>query len=213
MAPYVPPAKTEILRDLGEWQNHALRLLRAWNSGYFAGVDGRVFRSLTADAERRAGQVAAKEGIALVEQATTGFVVESEEVDQVLLIPQMHFRPLIRYAKCNRLLVVHYPVETAAALPGEPGPDLMRLVRALADKNRLRIMHFLADSQPRSFTDVMKHLGMAKNTTHYHLSVLRTAGLVRFHVTGECETLYYTARRSALDEIGPRLHRFLDHRA
>lgn len=213
MAPYVPPQKTEILRDLGAWQGHVVGLLRTWHEGYFAsGVDDGDLARLALDASERRGQLGEVEGVALIEEATTGFVVESDEVDQVLLIPQMHFRPLIRYAKCNRLLVVHYPVETAAVLPGEPGADLMRLVRALADENRLRIMHFLADSQPRSFTDVMRHLGMAKNTTHYHLSVVRAAGLVRFHVTGECETFYYTARRSALDEIGPRLHRFLDRR-
>ena len=214
MAPYVPPAKTEILRDLGAWQSHVVGLLRTWNERYFAtGVSEVDLGLLMLDATRRAGQVGSMEGVALIEAATTGYVVESTEVDQVLLIPQMHFRPLIRSAKCNRLLVVHYPVETAVVPPGEPGADLMRLVRALADENRLRILHFLADSQPRSFTDVMKHLGMAKNTTHYHLSVLRTVGLVRFHVTGECETLLYTARRAALDEIGPRLHRFLDRRA
>lgn len=213
MAPYVPPAKTEILRDLGAWQGQVVGLLRTWNSGYFEpGVAALDLERLAADAAFRSGQVGRVEGIALIEEATTGFVVESAEVDQVLLIPQMHFRPLSRSAKCNRLLVVHYPVETAVAPPGEPGADLMRLLRALADENRMRIMHFLADSQPRSFTDVMKHLGMAKNTTHYHLTALRAVGLVRFHVTGECETFYYTARRSSLDEIGPRLHRFLDQR-
>lgn len=214
MAPYVPPAKTEILRDLGAWQGHVVGLLRTWNSAYFAAdVAAADIERLAADAAARRAQVQRMDATALIEAATTGFVVESGAVDRILLIPQMHFRPLIRYAKCNRLLVVHYPVETAPVAPGQPGPALMRLLRALADENRLRIMHFLADSQPRSFTDVMKHLEMAKNTTHYHLSVLRAAGLVRFHVTGECETFSYTARRAALDEVGPRLHRFLDQRA
>ncbi|MDF2627647.1 MAG: ArsR family transcriptional regulator [Symbiobacteriaceae bacterium] len=212
MAPYVPPQKTEILRDLGAWQSHVLGLLRTWHDGYFAGVGPGALGRLATDAQHRRAQAGSMAAVDLVETATTGFVVESDQIDQLLLIPQMHFRPLIRYAKCNRLLVVHYPVETAEAQPGAPGPDLMRLVRALADETRLRIMHFLTDSRPRSFTDVMKHLGMAKNTTHYHLSTLRTAGLVRFHVTGECETLHYTVRRAALDEIGPWLHRFLDKR-
>ncbi len=212
MSPYVPPQKADLLRDLGQWQGHVVQVLRTWHEGYFRAVEPRLLAALAADAERRRGEAATADPVALVEEATTGLRVESESLDQVLLVPQTHLRPLVRFAKCNRLLICLYPLDAAPTVPGRPAPDLMRTVRALADENRLRIMHFLADSQPRSFTDVMKNVGLAKNTIHYHLSALRTAGLVRFHLSSECDTFLYTARRSALDEIGPRLQRFLDER-
>lgn len=212
LVPYIPPQKAEFLRDLGAWQSHVVQMLRVWHQGYFATVGDEVLGALRAEADRRQAQVGQVDPVTLVETATTGLVVENPALAEVLLIPQAHFRPLNRVSMCNHLLVCTYPVETAPATPGVPGDDLMRIVRALADENRLRILYYLADSQPRSFTDVMKYLGLAKNTVHYHLSALRTAGLVRFHVTDGSDSFLYTVRRAALDEIGPRLHRFLNEK-
>ncbi|WP_153944935.1 ArsR/SmtB family transcription factor, partial [Acinetobacter baumannii] len=71
--------------------------------------------------------------------------------------------------------------------------SLLRLARCLADESRLRILRFLTDG-PRSFTEIVSHMGLAKSTVSYHMIMLRGAGLVRAYAEGEC-VQEYTLRR------------------
>lgn len=171
-----------------------------------------MIERLAAEADYRRESVAGVAPVAAIDAATTGLVVESEMLDEVLLVPQYHYRPLNRHAKWGPVLVCLYPVASPSSGPGQPTTDLMRLTRALGDENRLRILHYLAGDPPRSFTEVQRFIGLAKNTVHHHLTTLRAAGLVRIHLTGECGSDRYTARRATLGEIGPRLQGFLDQR-
>lgn len=212
IAPYLPAGVTELLRDLDQVQARHLRALRFWHEEYFSHVDPKLVERLAREAELRKEIIQAQPPVEAIDEATTGVAVESAGLELVLLIPQYHYRPLNRYGKCGPVLICGYPVELPASGPGQPSPDLMRLTRALGDENRLRILHFLADGPPRSFTDVQRFIGLAKNTVHHHLSTLRCSGLVRIHLSGECGTERYTARRATLDEVGPRLQRFLDER-
>lgn len=212
LAPYVPAEDTELLRDLDELRDRHLRALTVWNETYFRHVDPRIMEGLSRDAAERTRRIRAMTPVEAVDEATSGLVVESKVLERVHLIPQHHFRPLNRYAKCGPVLVCSYSVEPPAGGPGEPGPDLLRVAKALSDESRLRILHFLAGGPPRSFTEVQKQIGLAKNTVHHHLATLRSSGLVRIHLTGECGSERYTARRATLGELGSRLQRFLDER-
>jgi DNA-binding transcriptional ArsR family regulator len=213
IAPYLPACATDLLRVLDQVQARQLRALRLWYEHYFRHVDPAVIHLLEREAAYRKDRVQGRDPVEAMDEATTGLVVDSAAVERVLLVPQYHFRPLNWYGKCGPVLFCLYPVESPSGGPGQPSTDLMRLTRALGDENRLRILHFLAGGSPRSFTEVQKFIGLAKNTVHYHLSTLRCSGLVRIHLFGdECGSERYTARRATLDQLGPRLQRFLDER-
>ena len=126
---------------------------------------------------------------------------------RVLLVPQYHYRPWNLNEYHRGLRIIMYPVDALATPPGELPPGLLRLTRALADENRLRILRLLASS-PRSFTEVVESTRLAKSTVHYHLVLLRAAGLVRVHDAGESAT-GYSLRGEALDEVRARLGTFL----
>lgn len=51
------------------------------------------------------------------------------------------------------------------------------LLRSLASKNRLRILHLLAD-QPREVNELALDLGLSQAATSQHLGAMRRAGLV-----------------------------------
>lgn len=123
----------------------------------------------------------------------------------MLLVPQFHHRPWNVFQDYRDLRVIQYPADALPAVPGEPPPGLLRLTRALSDESRLRILRFLATG-PRSFTDVVQFMGLAKSTVHHHMVVLRAAGLVRVHDRGDVTT--YSLRPGAVDELGDRLHTF-----
>lgn len=56
-------------------------------------------------------------------------------------------------------------------------PEVVQVLRALADPARLSLVHLLAEA-PRRVTDLTAALGLAQSTVSGHLAVLRTAGLV-----------------------------------
>ncbi|MDF2629305.1 MAG: hypothetical protein K0R39_3136 [Symbiobacteriaceae bacterium] len=209
VAPYVPDKAADLLRDLGARQAYYLRLLTAWNEAYFQTLDSAILRQLAAEAAWRTERVKGQSPAEAVEEATTGAVLESDLVEEILLVPQYHYRPLNRFAKCGTTLVCGYPVEAPRAT-GVPAPQLLRLTRALGDESRLRILHYLAGGPARTFTDVLKFSGLSKNTVHYHLTALRSAGLVRVHLTGECVVDRYSARRATLEGLSARLQEYLD---
>jgi DNA-binding transcriptional ArsR family regulator len=144
-----------------------------------------------------------------VEAATCGVrFVPQPGPELVLLVPQYHFRPWNVFQDYRGLRVIQYPADALPAMPGEPPPGLLRLTRALSDESRLRILRFLAMGS-RSFTDVVQFMGLAKSTVHHHMVVLRAAGLVRVHDSGEKATTAYSLRPGAVDQVRDMLRAYL----
>lgn len=56
--------------------------------------------------------------------------------------------------------------------------ELMTALKAMADPNRLTVLHLLAQ-QPMYTTEVVQRLQLAQTTVHHHLAQLRAAGLIR----------------------------------
>jgi DNA-binding transcriptional ArsR family regulator len=212
LLPYVSANDGELLRRLPSTLGEYADLLQAWHEQYFRTVEPVVLERLAAEAVHRRALVATQDPTTAIEEATTGFVVAFEQIDEVLLIPQFHAAPLNFYQRCNRTLVICYPLEHRPEQPGMPPIRLIRIAKALADENRLRILHFLADGQPHTFTEIQRFTGLAKNSVYYHLMTLRPAGLVKVHLTADCCNERYTARRATIDQLGPSLQRYLDDR-
>jgi DNA-binding transcriptional ArsR family regulator len=93
-------------------------------------------------------------------------------------------------------------------MPGEPVPDtLLRMLKALADPTRLRILHYLSN-ETLTQAQLSRRLRLRAPTVTHHLTALRMAGLV--HVTLEAggEKLY-AARLEAIRNIGNTLEKYL----
>jgi DNA-binding transcriptional ArsR family regulator len=207
LAPYALEGRAPLPRDLGAVRDRYVRLLEAWDEQYFRLVDPAVLSGLAADAAAKGALVGTLAPEALVEAATCGVhFMPLPRPELVLLVPQHHFRPWNVFQDYRGLRVIQYPADALPPVPGEPPPGLLRLTRALSDDSRLRILRFLAAGQ-RGFTDVVQHMGLAKSTVHHHMVVLRAAGLVRVHDFGDVTS--YSLRPAALDELGDKLHAFL----
>lgn len=212
LLPFLPAGADDLLRSLPETLSRYKTTLTAWHEQYFRTMEQWILTRLAAEATRRSTAVATQLPVDAVEAATFGLVVESADVDEVWLVPQFHMAPIVRYSKCNRSLLIGYAVEPESNQPGMPPARLVRTAKALGDENRLRVLHFLADGKPHTFTEVQRFTGLAKNSVHYHLATLRAAGLTQVHVTGDCCNERYTARRTTIDQFGPSLQQYLDER-
>jgi DNA-binding transcriptional ArsR family regulator len=183
-------------------------LLEEWEQHYFKDIDPLILTRLDADAKKTIRLSKELPPADLVEKVTGGIVLEGAQTHKrIILAPQYHARPFNLTDISADLFVAFYPIEEGNA-PGEPSPQLKRLTSALADESRLKILRFLAQKE-RTFTDIVNYTGLAKSTVHYHLILLRAAGLSRCHLKTN-DTLNYSLRRSMLEQVSAKLSDFVD---
>ncbi len=185
-------------------------LLTEWNDQYFTSIRSLILEGLQADGEekrRRIGDLPPEE---LIERATNG--IRFAPIDgefRIVLIPQYHCVPANIYSHYKGMYMIGYPCDALPTAEDEPPPSLLRLTRGLADKNRLRILRFLAEG-PRSFMEIVRYVDLAKSTTHHHLIALRAAGLVQLQTSILGSNDRYILRTSALDKLELHIRGFLE---
>jgi ArsR family transcriptional regulator len=94
---------------------------------------------------------------------------------------------------------------TAPALPDAEAAALAAAMKALADPNRIKILHRLASAAPDGVCvcDLTEPLGIAQPSVSHHLGVLRRAGLVERR--REASFAYHSLVPGALDRLASLL--------
>lgn len=90
----------------------------------------------------------------------------------------------------------------APALSDDDAAALARLLKAVAEPMRVKILHRLlsAAPEPVCVCDLTAPLGLTQPTVSYHLRVLREAGLVDRE--RRASFAYYGVRPGALEHLG-----------
>jgi DNA-binding transcriptional ArsR family regulator len=193
--------------DLISVRDRYVKALQIWYDSYFSAVHPAVHEALRESARTAAVLTDSLPPQAAIEEITGGIIMEpDQEVREVRLIPQYHYRPFNIFDLSGQTLMIAYPADLPRS-PGAVPPDLRNLIRALDDESRLQILRYLAGGE-RNFTEIVKFIGLAKSTVHHHLVILRVSGLIRVH-TKRTVAERYSLRPAAIDSFGPRLHAFL----
>ncbi len=89
----------------------------------------------------------------------------------------------------------------APVLSDEQAESLARLLKAIAEPMRIKILHRLASAAPDGVCvcDLTTPLGLTQPSVSHHLRVLWLAGLVDRRQ--ERTFVYYSVRQSALDHL------------
>ncbi|WP_150272222.1 ArsR/SmtB family transcription factor [Paenibacillus tepidiphilus] len=192
---------------LPELRDVAVDILREWNQGYFSSIDPAILTGLQQEAEARRGSLSGGNDAEVFEQATAGMrLYPSEQLKQVILIPQYHARPLVTSVFYDEFVFTAYSCDVLPPEAGRPAPALLRLTRALSDETRLYILRLLSGKQ-LNFTEIVKAVGLSKSTIHYHLIALRAAGLIIVHSSGK--SISYSLRLEALDGLPQQMAAYL----
>jgi DNA-binding transcriptional ArsR family regulator len=177
--------------DLGGRRGHWLTLLLAWNEAYFQHMQPGIIEGLCRDAQdlrQKAEELTAEK---LVTMATNGLLVsEDTGIDKIVLIPQYHYSPWNVTTTLNTFVINYYPADVLPVEPGEPPKALTRLIKALGDESRLRILRFIGTEKSTTFADIVTFSGLTKGTVHHHLVALRAAGLVRLQIDLQDNRIY-----------------------
>lgn len=195
--------------DFGAVRDRQHHVLTEWNQIYFKHIDPDILSALQTETEEKtelSGLNAYQKAAAL----TNGFCFEPVKgLEKLVLIPHYHFQPGNIIYSFGNLTICHYAARIQfPSAEDEPSAELYRLLRSLSEKSRLRILHYLRH-EPRTFIEVVRHLGISKGITHDHIFNLRSAGLLNAHVAGETVSSY-SLRVERIQQIENGLLGYLD---
>ncbi|NMO95142.1 winged helix-turn-helix transcriptional regulator [Paenibacillus lemnae] len=146
----------------------------------------------------------------LIDEATNGVVLDLEEdLEFILLIPAYHIKPLNRIdMMSDKLLVISYAADEQPPDKDTPTTQMLRMIKSLADEKRLILLHILADG-PVTFTELQQKTKLSKSNLHYHLSLLKTAGLLRMHLKKQGEREKFSARPESFAALRDMLESYV----
>lgn len=146
--------------------------------------------------------------VAVEQLAAEGEIVFTRAIgqDDVVLNPRGSDRRVYAVVDYGSTLVVSYPAPADGAVGIPPG-RLVALGQALGDERRLRILRALSDG-PLTIGELAASIGMPRSSLQYHLTVLRTSGLIG-RAVDDAETGPLALRRAALSEIEAGLRGYL----
>jgi DNA-binding transcriptional ArsR family regulator len=146
---------------------------------------------------------------AFIERATNGVDFRRDPwTRRIILTPHLSMRPWNVMTAHDEVAIICYPVadDSMSVDPDAPAASLVRLHKALGDERRLRILKILTRG-PATLQELSGGLGLAKSTTHHHMVILRSAGLVR--TTTEVDSRY-SLRRESIPQLSSSLTAFLE---
>ena len=177
-------------------------------SAVFERHAAELVSDLEEDARRRreaAGDASAESVIAA---ATGGYVYEPEpEFRRVILIPHTAASPSLLLCQHRDARVICYPLPDGSGAGEDIDERVVRLGKALGDPARVRIMRRLVRGEA-SLGELAESAGVAKSTTHHHLTALRAAGLVVLR--GNARGYWYTLRLEGLADARSLLTEVLE---
>jgi DNA-binding transcriptional ArsR family regulator len=177
-----------------------LELLTAWYEQVFNAQEAQLLPLIELDAQSKRVLLNLKSPSEIIELVTNGWQYAPEPgVTNIVLIPSVISRPFLHNVDQNETKFFSYPVapENLVLDAEEPSPYLVKLLKALADERRLRVLRRLATGE-YTLQELTEHFEMGKTLMHHHLVILRSAGLI--YLRGG-STKRYSLKPSALAEL------------
>ncbi|XOK60048.1 ArsR/SmtB family transcription factor [Paenibacillus elgii] len=192
--------------DPAELKRHLVEVMSGWYETVIEPEAEQLLAVLTRDGEAKRSMQQRMTPEELVEWATGGVAYSPEpSVHQVLLIPQIVYRPWNIEADIEGTKVFHYPVASDSIHPADkymPDASLVLKHKALGDEIRLRIVKLLSE-EDRSLQDLTDRLNIGKSTIHHHLKLLRAARLV------DIRDAKYRVKTKAINTLAQELADYL----
>jgi DNA-binding transcriptional ArsR family regulator len=191
-----------IPKDMVDLHEQFVYLFTEWNEQYFKHLPPSILTTLERDAGEKRELEGTMDSADLVELSTNGIRIEAERVQKILLVPQYHYSPSSVIDYYEGYITCLYPVELEGESP-YISQRTIHLFSSLSDQNRIYILKKLYE-KPCSFKELVEFTQLTKSNLHYHLAMLRSAGLIRAHHSSE-RVESYSLRLGALSTLEDKL--------
>ena len=182
-----------------ETKDRLLLALRLFAQEVFAPRAEDVMSRLEAEARTARTRASALGPRDLIAAVTRGYLYDPEpEFARVVLVPHEGARPLLLLCQHRDARVICYPPAQDLLDPEATLAErTVALGRALGDARRVRILRRLVEADA-TLDELAEAVGLARSTTHHHLTRLRAAGLVALR--GNARGYWYALRPEGLAE-------------
>lgn len=205
IAPFLVEGKAAV--DFNEWRTYYIELFEEWVDTYT--ISEEVFAYLLQDASKKRLLASSTQATDLFERCTNGLYLEPKEgLKEIILVPSVHMAPLNRLMFLNTTIFTLYSVDMPEENALQPPKALVRLTKALGDEKRLKILKTIR-STPKTQKDIAKELKISKSHLHYHLTLLRTAGLIRVISRIPAKSDLFVSRQEIFQQIGKQLEEYV----
>ncbi len=156
--------------------------LRVYNEVFFAEEEKRIMPVLEQVLHKAQTLAVGMPWPQLLESLSRGVRFSADlQAEKIVLVPSYWTTPLVVFQQVTTdtwLLLFGGRPDDVSLVPGEMVPDtLLRVLKALGDPTRLRILRYLTH-EPMTPSALAKKLRLRAPTVVHHLNVLRLAGLV-----------------------------------
>ncbi len=173
--------------------------LRRFAAEVFSPREDEIMTRLVANAEAARHRAEALTPRELIADVTRGYLYEPEpEFARVVLVPHVGSRPLLLLCQHRDARVICYPLAEEARDPeASLAERAVAVGRALGDGRRVQILRRLALAEA-TLDELAEASGLARSTTHHHLTQLRAAGFVALR--GNAKGYWYALRPEGLTD-------------
>ncbi|MDC2866467.1 winged helix-turn-helix domain-containing protein [Bacillus sp. BP-3] len=202
LAPHLKKEDSHFLLGLENQKNNYFYFLSEWYNQYFKFEN--IEKKIANEASKFSEKAETYSPEKLVEVFATGLKIEIPTIKHVVLIPSLHFCPLHTFSIFKEKMFVWYPVSFE-----ESREKIFNISKALADQKRLDILQFLSRDKYK-FTDILSYIGGAKGNLHHHLMILRSANLIRVHLSSNNQ-FYLSTRTEFATELKEKMIDFIQN--
>jgi DNA-binding transcriptional ArsR family regulator len=204
-------AMRHILRtDPEHLRGELLHTLHLWYEKAFALDEERLMPILEREAVAIRRQAVRLEGLAIIDHVTDGlrWAIDAS-LANVLMAPSYAARPVVFYVEHRGTTLVLFPVSEESVQGDEFGPPgrLVKLVKALADEGRLKVLYALRERELTG-AEIAERLGVPRTSLWHHILILRSAGLIR-STKGTGNQSTYALQEEVLPQVSELLEQFL----
>jgi DNA-binding transcriptional ArsR family regulator len=185
----VPPEETK---------SRLIAALRLFADEVFAPREPELTASLDAEAAATRRKSEALVPRDLISAVTRGYLYDPEpEFERIVLVPHVGARPQLLLCQHRDSRIICYPLREQLDSEASLAERATAVGRALGDARRIRILRRLADGRA-TLDELAQTAGLAKSTTHHHLTQLRAGGLVALR--GNARGYWYALRPEGFAE-------------
>jgi len=204
-------ALRHVLRsDAEHLRGELLHILQLWRERAYDADEGRLLDILEREAVATRRQAVRLGPIELIDHVTDGlrWAIDTS-MREVLLAPSFAARPIVFYVEHRATTLILFPVSEESVRGDEFGPPsrLVKLVKALADEGRLKVLHTLRERE-LTVQEMAERMGVPRTSLWHHILILRSAGLLRA-TKGAGNQTTYQLQEDALPQVSELLEGFL----
>ncbi|MDZ5473003.1 ArsR family transcriptional regulator [Bacillus sp. 31A1R] len=205
LAPHM--TQTSLSFNLDVERNRCVELMYEWEEKYFSTL--KKIDSFKQDINEKEKLIKELSSDEFILKITGGLVIEPyETLEKVIVTPTLHHSPLFTTCTYEKVVIVRYPF-----FEGDPTElernKIINVGRALSDVNRLEMLKLLSTGK-YNMTEIAKAINTTKANAHHHLLILRTAGLVKSHETGDKYFLDYSLNQDFPSLLKDELNQFFN---